>query len=238
MQCWGLYDALPLRKPANCASSLPSEYESLLVQYLQQALRYVFFTQMPSSNSQQREAVSLHSGRVHQVLPHAHTTQTAHAAAHRVISNIRLVIGRTAVQVHVPGLWCLLPHQTHAGTPSAQSQQRVEVCGVVQCRPSPHKCNVEGCGKVFAYRSGLLAHIKTVHDQKLPFHCHEKDCNMHFTSNAQLQEHYERVHRNQHTHTLLYDSGRLQPPMQSMPLPVLPLDINGSGQGQQIISSV
>lgn len=60
---------------------------------------------------------------------------------------------------------------------------------------------------------------------------------MQFASNAQLQEHYDRVHRNQQPHTILYDSSRLQPTMQTMQLPVLPIEISGASQGQQIIMS-
>ena len=106
-------------------------------------------------------------------------------------------------------------------------------------RPSPHKCMVEGCGRVFTYRSGLLAHIKGVHDQKFPIHCPEKNCNMQFGSNTQLQEHYERVHRNQQGQPPLFDSTRIQPTLHPMQLSVLPIDmnrgINPTNQTQQII---
>lgn len=83
---------------------------------------------------------------------------------------------------------------------------------------------VEGCGKVFTYRSGLLAHIKSAHDQKFPIHCPEKNCNMQFNSNTQLQEHYERVHRNL-TQPQMFESSRLPASIQNMQLPVLPIEL-------------
>ena len=64
----------------------------------------------------------------------------------------------------------------------------------VRRRPSPHKCNIPGCGKVFAYRSGLLAHIKSVHDQKQSVRCPVSGCRQQFMNNTQLKEHYERAH--------------------------------------------
>ena len=69
----------------------------------------------------------------------------------------------------------------------------LDVCFIY--RESPHRCEVPGCGKVFAYRSGLMAHIKNVHDQHHPYRCPEKNCRMQFATNAQLQEHYERTHK-------------------------------------------
>ena len=65
----------------------------------------------------------------------------------------------------------------------------------ITCRESPHRCEVPGCGKVFAYRSGLMAHIKHVHDQRHPCRCPEKNCRMQFATNSLLQEHYERAHK-------------------------------------------
>lgn len=98
--------------------------------------------------------------------------------------------------------------------------------GAVSCRPSPHKCLVPGCGKVFTYRSGLLAHIRSIHDRKLPIRCPEKNCRLSFMTNSQLQEHYERAHRNsqQSAQSQLFDSARLPPSIQSMQLPVLSID--------------
>ena len=64
----------------------------------------------------------------------------------------------------------------------------------VKHRPSPHRCNIPGCGKVFAYRSGLLAHIKSVHDQKQSVRCPVSGCRQQFMNNTQLKEHYERAH--------------------------------------------
>ena len=85
-------------------------------------------------------------------------------------------------------------------------------------RQSPHRCEVPGCGKVFTYRSGLLAHIRHVHDQRHPIRCPEKSCRMQFTTNAQLQDHYEHVHKNAQP-PALYDPSRMQS------LPIAPMNM-------------
>lgn len=96
---------------------------------------------------------------------------------------------------------------------------------------------VEGCGKVFTYRSGLLAHIKSAHDQKFPIHCPEKNCNMQFNSNTQLQEHYERVHRNL-TQPQMFESSRLPASIQNMQLPVLPIELRTNSSQPQMMMPV
>ena len=85
-------------------------------------------------------------------------------------------------------------------------------------RQSPHRCEVPGCGKVFTYRSGLLAHIRHVHDQRHPIRCPEKSCRMQFTTNAQLQDHYEHVHKNAQA-PAMYDPNRMQS------LPIAPMNM-------------
>ena len=90
-------------------------------------------------------------------------------------------------------------------------------------RPSPHKCQVPGCGKVFAYRSGLMSHIHSVHDQRMPIRCPEKSCRKSFVSNSQMREHYERVHRNQ-PQAQLFDAAHLPQTIQSMQLPMITMD--------------
>ena len=92
-------------------------------------------------------------------------------------------------------------------------------------RASPHRCEMPGCGKVYAHRSGLTAHIRAAHNGHRPVCCPEKTCNQRFASNSLLQKHYERVHKGGHPHDQLispsptgqvFDTGR----MQSLPMPV------------------
>lgn len=102
-----------------------------------------------------------------------------------------------------------------------------------------------GCGKVYAHRSGLTAHIRSAHNGDRPICCPEKACNQRFTSNSQLREHYERVHKGGHSHDQLispspagqvFDAGRLQSlPMPvhvpvPVPVPTLNLDVIGNRQ--------
>ena len=129
---------------------------------------------------------------------------------------------------------------------------------LIMFRASPHRCEMPGCGKVYAHRSGLTAHIRAAHNGDRPFCCPEKTCNQRFISNSQLREHYERTHKGSHPHDQLispspagqvFDSGRMQPlPMPvhvpvsvpvPVPVPTLNLDVMGnrpinmSGRGQQ-----
>ena len=102
-----------------------------------------------------------------------------------------------------------------------------------------------GCGKVYAHRSGLTAHIRAAHNGERPIYCPEKTCNRHFTSNSQLREHFERVHKGSNQHDQListppagqvFDTGRMQalsmpvhvPVPVPVPVPTLNLDVMGN----------
>lgn len=83
-----------------------------------------------------------------------------------------------------------------------------------------------GCGKVFKYRSGLLAHIKSAHDQKHSLRCPVSGCQQQFMNNAQLREHYERAHPN--LSNALYES-RMPSSLPYMQMSTLPIE--GMGRG-------
>ena len=117
--------------------------------------------------------------------------------------------------------------QANAGAASPLPHERVSpFLFWLRRRPSPHKCNVPGCGKVFKYRSGLLAHIKSAHDQKHALRCPVSGCQQQFMNNAQLREHYERQHPN--LPNSLYES-RMPSSLPYMQMSAL--SIEGMGRG-------
>ena len=126
-----------------------------------------------------------------------------------------------------PGVQRGVSDQANAGAASPLPHERVSpFLFWLRRRPSPHKCNVPGCGKVFKYRSGLLAHIKSAHDQKHALRCPVSGCQQQFMNNAQLREHYERQHPN--LPNSLYES-RMPSSLPYMQMAAL--SIEGMGRG-------
>lgn len=56
-----------------------------------------------------------------------------------------------------------------------------------------HVAACDQCHKVFAFRDGLVRHVRLVHDNVRDFHCQYPGCGQSFKQSAHLKKH-EQVH--------------------------------------------
>ena len=58
----------------------------------------------------------------------------------------------------------------------------------------PFRCENQDCGKSFVLKTGLIIHIRTVHNQERPYICEEKGCAKKFGHKYVLRLHIRTVH--------------------------------------------